>query len=640
MPKQPGPDDFEFLLMQDVAGYFSSIDPTIAPVKFLMRGSQNIYKDPNGNIANRFGRKQITGEAVDGTIAPVNSEYVWNTSLGATRMVRFCNGKFQVFSDVVTAGTGVWYDLLTSLTKVRGVFDTIWDNTLKKDELIFVKGDTNLHKWGGGIGLFASGTVNTIVLTSDAALAGFETSGGSVLINGNTYTYSGITTTTLTGVNVDSSTEPANSVVLQTVTTSANTPAADFTNDFIKVIGNRLHVGSYTSRLIYISSNSSYTNFTVPATRISGDPELITLDDNGKGIGIRGSSLTGNAHIFSGLDKLSIITYDQITVGTTLTEQTKVDSRSIGVLSSALAHEFIDSMGDTLVWLSQDQQVRTYGTFRNLINPASPTLSREVSTEFAATDFTNGHLKMISSGERGDIIYITAPNSGKLFLHQTKTRIDAMGNVLAERLWQPPFVLGISRVDVYKGDIIGFSNSNPQTYSIWDTGQWHDDSPSGNIPFTSIELLSYQSHGRRQGKFKFDKVYYEGYMSPATVLNGAIYFDYQGDTSLLNTIIHDAVNSPAKSQSFFTGSAPPSLGDASLGDNPLGTPTDVIGIGSTDVTDHDLLPKFRIISGVQLTDCFEYAIMIYSQDLDSRWEIIAIGANPTESVNQGVEIIK
>jgi len=201
-------------------------------------------------------------------------------------------------------------------------------------------------------------------------------------------------------------------------------------------------------------------------------------------------------------------------------------------------------------------------------------------------------------------------------------------------------IIGFSRVDVVDSVTVGFSNANPQTYQIWGTGQWSDDIPDGQVPYVSVMLMPYRSFDRRQGKVKFDKTYWEGYMTTGTVLNGAVYYDYQGATNLLSLIIHDPDLSPANDQSFFTGSAPPSLGDSSLSENPLGSPTDVIGVGNTPLTDHDLLPKFRIIAGVELTDCYEYALMCYSQTLDARWEIIALGSNPSEAVSQAVEIIK
>ena len=632
-----GVDDYEFKIIENFKGYYSSIDPSKAVPNVLVRGSQNVYKTALGTIANRHGKKQF--DTVDTTIAGVDGAMVWNTSLGKYYPIRISDDKLQFLSDVVTSGTYVWYDLLTSLTTSRLVADSWWDNTNKKDKLIIVIGNSNTYDWSGGVTIVASGTVNTITKsgTSTWAVEGFAPT-GTVTIDGVDYTYTGgTTTTTLTGTS-DASLVTAGSVGINKIVTNSNSPASTLTNDFIKTIDNQIYVGSYTSRLIYVSKDSSYTDFTQSTPRIPGDGELITLDAEAKGIGVR----DGKAHIFGGTSDLYIIKFNQITVGSTLTEQTLVEKKQLGALSGAYAHEFIDVLGDNIVYLSQDQQLREYGDFANFTNPVPRSLSEEVSTDLANEVFTLGQLKVIASGDRGILIYITAPTAGVTYIYQIRTSIDNNGNLTNERLWYAPFIWGLSRIDVRNGTILGFSNSNPQTYTIWDTNQWHDDSPSAeNLAYTSVALFSYQSHGRRQGKLSFDKIYWEGYMPEGTKLYGGVYYDYQGATRLLSPIIHSVIDeSEAPAASFFTGVTPPSLGDASLGDNPLGGITEIIGLGTQVLRDHDLLPKFRIITGVQITHCYEYALMVYTTSAGDRWELLALGANPTLAPASGVEITK
>ncbi|WP_230681787.1 hypothetical protein, partial [Streptococcus pneumoniae] len=78
------------------------------------------------------------------------------------------------------------------------MFDKWWDNTLKKDDCLFVNGTSNLYKWGGGFGLLASTTATTIVLDRTVAIAHLPLTSGSVVVNGNTYTYSVVSGSTLT----------------------------------------------------------------------------------------------------------------------------------------------------------------------------------------------------------------------------------------------------------------------------------------------------------------------------------------------------------------------------------------------------------------------------------------------------------
>lgn len=596
-------------------GYVTGRDKTAVLPQTLVRGSKNVYKKLSGTIAVRPGL--LRRGSADTTLAGVVASYEWQTSLGENRNMRVVNygagvAKLQVESDVVTAGTYVWYDLMTSLTLTRFVFDAWWNNTLKKDQLLFVKGDDNIHMWHGGISLIASTTVNTIVLNSTVAGSGFNTASGSVIINGTTYTYSGSSASTLTGVAADPTGETANAIVISAVVTTATSPAAGNTNAFIRVINNRLHVGSYVSRLIYISDDGDYTNFTVPGTRAAGDPELLTLDSTAKGIGVR----QGKAHIAAGTSDWYVVSYTPITVGTTLTEQTKVDKKPLAFLHAALAHEFIDNVGDDLIFLDQENQVRIFGDVRNFNQTQFPSLSLPVQDELKELDFTGGALRCI-----GDIIYITNPINGEDWMHETRQALDIGGDITSDRFWHPPQVRSLARFAVIDGVVYGHSAANPQIYQVWDTAQWHDDSPSDeSLNYVAVARFAYR-FDKRFNLLTFDKVYWEGYMTTGTALNSKVRFDYQGSTS----IQEPSINSPTDPAKFFSGDQGASLGDASLGENPLGD-----GL-TEDSNDQEQLPKFRVITPVQSNDCFEFQLEATSSDPDSRWEILAVGANVQES---------
>ncbi len=470
--------------------------------------------------------------------------------------------------------------------------------------------------------IVTAGTITKSDATKTWAQAGFSSS-GNVVINGHTYSYDfGTDGQILQGVSGDASIEAVGSVVLQPVTVTGTDsngagtglPAGGFTNDFLKVIGNRVHIGSYTSREIWISSSSNYLNYTVPSPRTSGSPELLTLDNTGKGI----SASKGNAYISAGSKDWYAISYTPLTVNVTVTEQTLVTKLPTADLSAALAHEFIDTVGDDIVYLSQDQQVRVLGIFRNISTQKIPSISQEVFSELAAETFMSGfnvgHLKAV-----GDFIYLTAPLAGRVYIRQTRETVNEQGNIVAERLWHPPFENGATRIAVISGVVFFHSNANPQIYQMWDTNQWHDDAPGGALSYTSVLQLPYRSNGRRQGMWKFNKIYYEGYMSEGTTLLGKTLIEF-GGAKTTQTVNINTGSSPA---TFFTGSNPASLGDDSLGDNPLGDGLDTLGLGQQD------LPKFRKICTVNPSNFFEAALVVYSQNQDDRWEMLCLGANQT-----------
>ncbi len=618
--------NFDFKIVKKFAGYNSSSDKTNLNPAFLIRGSKNVYKKQSGTIAIREGQKR-RGTA-DSTNAGVISSYVWEASNGVTKPLRVANSKLEVESDIVTSGTYVWYAIQSSLasTVTRYVFDTVWDDTLKKDFLVFVRGDANLFRWDGGIGKIVSTTVNTIVLNATVASLGFNTTSGSVVVNGTTYTYSGSSASTLTGVAADPTGEAVNSVVISAVITNADKPAASVENDFLKVINNQVHIGSYSSQLIYISEDDDYLDYTVPATPVPGDPELITLDSLGRGIGV----IDGEAYASAGFSDWFRIHFNQITVGSTLTRQTIVDKLALSGLEAALGHEYISNLGGYIVYLSRNKEVKLLGVFTNQQQTKPATLSLPIKDELKGVTFSplqgeTSDGELVSVGDR---LYVTSATDGKTYIHETREALTEDGQLIAERFWQPPFIWSISRIAVIAGVEYGHSIANPQVYELWDTGQWHDDSPSDEpLPYDAIMRMAYQQHGLRQGILDVNMAYYEGYMAQGTTLHGKVYFDYQGSSSLQDFEI-SKVSLPQRLAKFFSGFLNLGLGESSLGDNPLGD-----GLTDEELS-QEQLPKFRRIKDLNKTDCFEYSLEVYSDEVDSRWEILALGTSAMKSGRQ------
>lgn len=716
------PDDFNFKLVDSFEGYVTSKDKTNVAANVLVRGSKNVYKKDTGTISVRPGLKRL-GTA-DSTFQGITSAFEWDTSLGTQRPIRVlgetetdaADGKLQVMYDGVTEGT--WYDLQTALSLTRYVFDSYWDDTLLKDSLLMVRGDSNIYQWGGGITAVDAqaiggttlvkadtdttwaqdGFIDTSQFTADSTTQ-FDISnqggntwryfydgtgtdpninsntvgiGDTVFINGQNFTAAnngtfvvtgigadyfeitnasgsadsnvtvgtgsvenitdnkfliygsateylyagGVDSSTLTGISPTLPAITADTIVLTPIITHTDKPAAGFINDFIKTINNQLYVGSYSSRLVYISANDDFTNYTIPSPPVDGSPDLLTLDENPKGITVR----QGNAHIPAGLFSWYVVSYTQLAIGADIQRQTVVDKQEVAAQTTALAHEFIDTVGDDIIYLDQENQVRVYGIFRNIVQAKYPSISQQIRDELREEDFTGGALRAI-----GDFVYVTAPISGLTYMHETREAVDGNGNVVAERLWHPPQTWQASRIALIDGVEYVHSAVNPQLYQMWDTLQWHDDSPSDEpLSYNCTMAMSYQQTDRRQGLTAFDKVYYEGYMTEGTLLQSFVLADYQGSSGAANPTIN-SVESPAD---FFQGGFSPSLGDSSIGENPLG-----MGLSDTEES-QESLPKFRAITDITQVNCFEYQIVVYSQEVDSRWEILALGPNAQITQNQ------
>lgn len=449
---------------------------------------------------------------------------------------------------------------------------------------------------------------------------GFTTT-GSIITGGVSYAYTGGTSTlNLFGVTPDP-TAITPGVAWQTVVEHTNIYASTFNPDFLKVVNNQVYLGSYISRLIPISKNTDFTDYTVPTPRVSGDPELVTLDGAAKGIGIR----QGNATVGYGNNGWCTISFSDITVGTDLVNVTSRKNSPVAVLQAPLAHEFIDSVGDNLIYLAQDQQLRAFGDFNNLFVAGYPSYSQEVATELMQENFTGGMLKCI-----GEFVYICAPDSGKVYLRQERTHVDGNGNIVAERLWHSPFIWSATAVNQIDGTIVAFSNANPQIYEVWDTGQWHDDSPSDEpLPYSCVLALSYRGEQRRQGLWSGMYNFTEGYITQGTPLNLLVNYNYQGVTDMVNVVVNST------SQPAYVFQTPlASLGDNSLGDEPLGQG----GIIDT-AQDPNTLPKFKVINPLPLNNVFEWQKVYYSNSADAQWEILAVGDNFTVEPDQNPSFI-
>ncbi len=598
--------DFNFpRMVSQFNGYVSSIDKTNISNNLLVRGSQNVYKKLSGTISVRQGEKR-RGVA-DSTESPCSSEFVWNTSTGKTYTLVVSNSKlYVVYLDT-------WYVLQDSLTKTRYVFDKWWNTSRTKDQLLFVNGTTNLFSWGGGYALVQSTTANTIVLDRTVALSLLPSASGTVVIGGVVYTYTGSGGSTLTGVTPDPTSNPTGTVVFEGVVTYANTPTSTFLSDFLKIINNQVYLGSYTGLQIFMSQNIDFTNYTVPTPQLDGSPGLFIMPATAKGIGVR----QGNAFVGAGVNNWVEISFTLQSNNNIITRTNKIDIKPVARLQAPLAHEFIDSVGDTLVYLAQDQQVRALGDFNNLFVQGYPSYSQEISTELMEEDFTGGGLKCI-----GEFIYVTAPISGKTYLRQERTRVDGNGNIVAERLWHSPFIWNATFIDQIDGVVVAFSDANPQIYDVWDTGQWFDDSPSDeHLPYSCVAAFGYRLLAR-QGLSSFDKQYTEGYITEGTPLNLLMNYNYNGATLQVNAIIN-SVDQPA----YIAQSSVASLGDSSLGEETLGE-------GGIAESGQDALPKFRCINSLSIQNVFEWQPIYYSEAVDADWELLAIADNATPEAEQ------
>lgn len=442
-----------------------------------------------------------------------------------------------------------------------------------------------------------------------------------IIISGVTYDYALVTDHYL--INLSGSPTP-NTLGVQGVTTTTNTPSADVVNDFIVTLNNQIFVGSYTNKTIFISSDVDFTDFSLAEFQVEGTPDFVILDEYPTGLVPKGDSV----YAFAGNSSTYLITPNVPSPAasgtTTLIVLTTVTKRVGAGKSAALAQEFITTSGEDILYLAQDHQLRQLGTLRNIVTQKTPALSKVVRQELIDTNFTGGALRAID-----EFIYATSPVTGRTFLYQIRDDVDNVGNLTALRLWHPFQEWGISRTAIIDGVTHGYSSTNPNTFQLWDTDQWHDDSADGTpSPYECRARFAYQSNGLATGEISFNMVYYEGYVVPNSALTGRVRFDYlggthnQGEPSIEDIDISSGEVSPV----LFVGNNVAEIGTTQLGEEENG--------GGIDLSPG--FPKFRIIQDVDQVDVFEYQVELFSYTADSRWSLKCYGANPVQSSNNPV----
>lgn len=487
--------------------------------------------------------------------------------------------------------------------------------------------------------------------------------GGTFIANGVTYTYAALGDNgfSFIGVTPDP-TSLVGAVAIATVTitdtsaTSIDNPQTlggityfqsrleeNFFNDAVTTINNQLYLMCSASRLVHVSSDLNYTHFDVDylatgVLRTPGFPDLLTLDTNSRAASAR----DGDAVVFGSKGDSYLITrvasiYNQDdTDGNSVAlayEQVTVSKQISSDLSSPIDQNFVSSLNDSIIFLDDNNQLRQFGTLRNLSTPVYPFFSLDVYTELARGDFSGGMLRVVGE-QSGESVYITSPKTGKVYIYQIRFQITETGDMGAERLWQPPFVVGASCVAVIDGITYVYSNTNPQMYQLWDTGQYYDDGPvdGDQLPYACHALLSYFFLNKTQ-QMNFDKLYFEGYMTRGSIVNSDTYLEYQGAKGIQTRIINNPVAPNIKLAKFYGAADCPVPGESIVGDIEIGD-----GILPPLTTDTPL-PKFRAMRRVKSVDVFEAAIDVWSVDVDSQWGLLLVGANLQSTTRQPTEIM-
>lgn len=601
-------------------GYRNREDITNLPPGVLVVGSQNVLTNVSDRIQIRKGFT-LDGQASTNE-GGFPSSYDWNMHTGDERNLR-CGANTTVSNGVLqsryvasagdyyngttfTDGQVYWIDLLSSLTSVNLNFCEFWDTTNVQGKLLWVDGSSNIYSWSGGTTTLASSTVNTITKTGNSwAQEGF-TPTGKVKINGIEYTYTGGSgTTTLTGVTPDPTAEPVNSVIFQTVVTTANSTMtsipATFANSLISNLNNQIYVGSSVDNTIYVSKINTFTDYSFSTPRTVGQGASWTLDAPPVAFVPQENKMyitAGTGYWYENTITLSSDLVNEIL---------QFERLKTGSQQAAQSQAMVSKTKNDVMFVSNEPTLDTLGRVQQVVlTPQTTNMSDSIKLDFDSYDFTDA-----SVGYFQYFIYVCIPRNNVVRMYN-----------MVKGYWEAPQILPIGRIAVIGGELYGHGYGVSETYKLFNG--YNDNGKS----MEAIALFSFMNSGTRTALKNFNEYYSEGYISSNTTLTLGVTYDYGGCAT--NTS-YDIIGSNGQVVCIGSADDDASLGKISFGSRSLG--------GASVFTESSSLPpKFRWIQTFPRVDYFEYQPYFSSVGIDQRWEVLAFGGSVELSVNEPIKI--
>ncbi len=609
----------DFKLVDRFLGYRNKEDNTNLPPGYLTKGSQNV-------IVNTAGRLSSTpGYTLDGSSSTIALGIICShdctASNGKEIHIRGGNSALQARHEI-TAGSPTWDTFWTSSTSVACVFADWWNETEKKSSILFVNGDTSIYEWTGAFTTFASATTNTLTKqgTTTWAQDGFFSvvSGRAITINGTTYTYTGgEDTTTLTGVSPDptSAGYAVGTLIQQGVRVTGNSGitgiSSTMTNTIISTLNQHVYLGSSTLNTVFYSKTNTFTDFsyTSPVANV-GDGALFVLDAPPNALIPQEETMVihaGRNWIYNIQFKLSSdLTNESVTVSPV----------KFSCNQATLSQALCSKVKNDVVFVTHDQTLDTLGRIENILGTQQTTIiSDPIRNDFDSYDFTGGSVFYFQNR-----IYVAVPKEGLYRIYNMQPGIDATGTTIMP-YWEAPQTVSISRFSVIDGALYGHSSLTMETYKMNDGYNFNGHRINAKAVF------SWQNYGMRYQTKYFDEYYVEGYISPNTTLTSKIKYDIDGCATDYSV---DLSGSNSQVVCLY--------GDNnSIGKYPIGTQP--FGMNLQQQLSTDLPPKFRVIFTMPRTDFYEAQYSFETDEIDSRWEILAFGPLVTKSM-YGSNVIK
>lgn len=413
---------------------------------------------------------------------------------------------------------------------------------------------------------------------------------------------------------------PAGTIVVQAVRTNLasdiNDVPTEFHADLISTLYNQVYLGNTSNRQVYVSKVDDFLDYAFASPRLVGEGALFTLDGTTVGFVPQEDSM----YITAGND---FWYQTQFILGSDQSQEAlEIIRFKTTVQSAAQSQALISKIKNYVFYIDNEPSLSTLGKIELINTPQTSNISDPIKPTFDNYDFTDG-----SCFYWQNYMFITVPAENRVLMFNVSRALKATDSESVVSLnavsalvgWEAPQVLPISRFAIIDGDLYGHSSQVPETYKMFDG--WNDN----GAPIFANVSFAYQQNGDRANNKTFNEIYCEGYITPNTTVNVEILNNYQGTGGSITKQIlgTDPI------------AVPSSTVDGSLGKQSLGTHS-LAGRGLTDSTDS--FQKFRVIKTFPQNQVYEYQVSVYSEGIDQRWSLLAIGPNVmnTTTTNQSI----
>lgn len=375
-----------------------------------------------------------------------------------------------------------------------------------------------------------------------------------------------------------------------------------FPNFFPNLIGNQLNMvflASTSSAVIFASSATDYTDFTLTTPRAQGDPVqqpltsgpatcIVPVDTDADVLNVINTLVFG-----SGRDAFDQMDFHMSQDNTE--ELLRIIRYKTAPLSGLISKGGICPIKNNTIYISREPALVGLSE-ADLESPdgKNAPISDPIKNDFDGYDFTGVHIKYWKRA-----IFIALPSEGLVLIY------DFMRN-----LWHPPQTMPISRLGIVDDQLIGHSAVTNETYQLFvgtnDNG--------ARINFTA--RFAYNNGGRRDRLKNQNECWTDGYISPNGLLNMTLGIGFEASIKKWTFPISGL------DPTIVTGKTATPLGNAPFGSQPLG--------GANTSSPHGTgagLYRFEQIDTVESDDYFEQYVQYDMNTLDGQFAIVAFGSD-------------